>query len=164
MNGLPLNAATRVSAMLALSGLALLAGAQQPSATLRVSAVVAPRVTLTTRTPETLQITELDRERGYVDISVPTEIVLESNLPRGVLLDVRVPQGLFTAMRIDGDTAADLPGEGGMIAVRWDTPTSGGPLRLRWKYRFVLDRAVPPGRYDWPVQVAWQALPAMAAR
>ena len=164
MNGTLLATATRACTILTLPGLALMAAAQQPAATLRVSAIVAPRVSVTASAPQTLQITDLDRKRGYVQIAQPAEIRIESNVPDGVLLDVRVPRGLFTAVRIDGDTTADLSGEGGMIAVRWNTPTSGGPVRMRWQYRFLLDPALPPGSYEWPVQVAWQTLPPTAVR
>jgi hypothetical protein len=92
-------------------------------------------------------------------VRTPTDITVQSNGRFGVLLDVRVPRGLFTGVRVEGDTVADLPGEGGSVTLQWNASPSTDPQRLRWTYRFMLDPALPPGRYTWPVQLAGQPAP-----
>jgi hypothetical protein len=133
--------------------------AEQAATSMRVSVVIPPRVRLAAQAPTQLEVTIQDVARGYVEVRTPTDIAVRSNGAFGVLLDVRVPRGLFTGMRIEGDTVADLPGEGGTVTLQWVAPTAGGERQLRWTYRFALDPAVQPGRYVWPVQLAGQPAP-----
>lgn len=131
---------------------------QQVNTSLRIDAVVAPRVTVRAEAPTILWINEQDLARGFVEVSTPTNAAVSSNGAFGVLLELRVPRGLFTSVRMQGDLNAELPGEGGTVTLQWIAPASGGSRLLKWTYRFGLDPTLPAGRYDWPVQVLGQAM------
>lgn len=132
--------------------------AHEATTSLRVSVVVPPRVTLAVTTPGQLVVTEADLARGHVEVTEPTSVVLESNGPDGVRLDVQSAGELFSGIELTEEgVTTRLPAEGGLLTVRWTTPTSQGTRRLRWKWRFLLRPGIGAGTYVWPLSIT--ALP-----
>ena len=158
--------ARAVLCTVALAGLGPLLLADQVNAPLQVSAVVAPRIALSVQAPAQLAISARDIERGHVDVTEPTRISVQSNAPGGVLLDVQTAAGMFTGLELTAEgTVTRLPAEGGMITLRWPTPTSEGRREQAWHWRLLLRPDVVAGSYAWPLRISAQPLqPVLAAR
>lgn len=121
------------------------ARAESTSATLRVSAVVLPHVSLQ-QDSAPVDITAADIQRGYRDVS--RQYTVTTNEPGRVLLQLNPRLGLTEGVDIAGLRAplhmADSTVEVSQPFAREFTLT----------YRLWLNAAVRPGSYALPVQVA----------
>jgi hypothetical protein len=121
------------------------ARAESTSATLQVSAVVLPHVSLQ-QDASPVAITAADIERGYRDVS--RRYTLVANEPQRVLLQLNPRLGLTAGVDIAG-LRAPLHMTESTLEV--SHPVAG---EFTLTYRLWLSAAAQPGRYALPVQVA----------
>lgn len=123
------------------------------------SALMSVRVQVQARTllnvesqPPSLDLTEADLARGYVEVPAAARIRVRSNDPNGYLLDFEVAAGPFTAIEVTGlGPAAQISATGGWLA----QPFAGTqPVTSELTYRFLLAGNVRPGTYPWPVSLS----------
>ena len=109
--------------------------------------------------PGGLEIAQADLDRGYVDVSVPVQLSITSNDPRGAILMLAATSDYVDRTDVTGllDGSVVLGREGGVVAV-----PSGGPGRQQnahtLRFRFFLTKSTPVGRHAWPIQVSTQIL------
>jgi hypothetical protein len=100
-------------------------------------------------TPGTVQVTEADVARGYVDVATPVEIVAESAALPGFGIVLTRTGDAFRGARVHGPGGdAQLTS---VLALTWQP--RGRREILRMHFRLLLAPQLPPGRYAWPVQV-----------
>lgn len=105
--------------------------------------------------PRSLPISELDVERGYVDVDDASSLVLTSNTASGYELSVAFDQRLVSrvAVRIQGSTL-EAASQGSWLHV--DAPKMiEAPVRVG--YRLYLAPGAHSGTYRWPVALAFAA-------
>jgi hypothetical protein len=130
------------------------AGAAEVSAELRVSATVIARAIAEVQTaPETLEITEEDVRRGWVETQQSSRVRIRSNDRNGYRLAFRVSGAPVRAIQIRGlgdeSTLGLREGEGSLTRPhpgRFDTTAD-------LTFRFVLEDDAAPGVYAWPVMI-----------
>ena len=133
---------------------ALPARAGSVSASLAVSVVVPPRAILSVESePSSLQITEEDVMRGYVEVPKASRVQVRTNTPSGWLAELQVLQGPYRSIEVSGLGApTQVNANGGWIAQPYPGTTRPVPLELG--YRFLLSPDARPGVYPWPVALA----------
>ncbi|WP_332816276.1 hypothetical protein [Ramlibacter sp.] len=139
----------------ALFGLLLAAAAlaHAGSASLQVSAVVAPRVSAVVEdSPRVIQVAAADVTRGYVDFDAPVVIHLRSNLAHAFVLQMQ--SDTSAVARIEARTLAGpaQPTAGGLLV-----PPAAGQRQIVVRLRFVLAPDTAPGHYPWPLRLAGTA-------
>ncbi len=126
--------------------LLLPAGAAHSGAQLVLSAVVAKNAHVAVRHhPATIQLSEADIARGYVDVASGPHIDVSTNSREGLLVSFLASGDAVRAVQLRG-TAGDsilLPGPARGVAKH----------RIEPGYRLILTPAARPGTYAWPVQV-----------
>lgn len=124
-------------------------------ASFSVSTVVMPRTAiLAASMPEALEISSSDVERGFVDVTTQSTLVVTNNSPGGFELDVWPVGSVFSSVAVYGVGAdAQLDADGGSICLRGRT---GPSMPMRLAFRFKLAAGTVPGRYRWPLQFAIQ--------
>jgi hypothetical protein len=106
--------------------------------------------------PKDLAISAADLERGYIDVSEPTAVVIHSNSALGFALEVLPVVPIAASMIVRGcDAQASLGAEGGTIVQRWQHTNT---MRLSLHFRLLLAPGLAPGRYPWPVQLSVRPL------
>jgi hypothetical protein len=133
---------------------ALPARAGSVSASLAISVVVPPRAILSVESePSSLQITEEDVVRGYVEVPKASRVQVRTNTPSGWLAELQVLQGPYRLIEVTGLSApTQVNASGGWIAQPYPGTTRPVPLELG--YRFLLSPDAKPGVYPWPVALA----------
>jgi hypothetical protein len=123
-----------------------------------VSATVEPYASLVIRgAPDVLTVTPADVARGYLDLPQPLGLRVQSNSRSGYLLTVSNSLPGLAGLRIDGlGDPVSLEAAGGSIAEHWTTPEHTAAVTLR--LRLLLDAAVTPGTYPWPLHLSAAAL------
>ncbi len=123
-----------------------------------VSAIVEPYASLAVRSqPDLLTLTAADVARGYVDVPQPIAVQVHSNSRDGYLLTLSSSLVGVTGLRIDGlGDPVSLDASGGSIAERWTSSEHTAEVTLH--LRLLLDTAVTPGTYPWPLHLAAAAL------
>ena len=136
------------------------APAAQPSAArLTISATVRPwhRVELAGG-PSTVQVTEADIQRGYVDLLEPTRLLVLSNARNMYRFEVLIDSGLARAvdLMVRNETYALGAGGGGILL----QGTVRSPARddFEVRYRLHLADGVRPGTYAWQPAVSLTVL------
>ena len=104
--------------------------------------------------PRTVEITEADIARGYVDVAVPSRLEIRSNSHAGYMLtfETQADFARGTEVRGLGDTAA-LGRSGGVLSV----PGSGAGMQqrlLELSFRVLLSQQARPGVHPWPMQLS----------
>ena len=122
------------------------AGAAHSGAQLMLSAVVAKTAQVSIREhPASIQVTDADIARGYVDVANGPRIDVSTNSREGLVVSFLAGGDAIRAVQLRG-TAGDsilLPGPArGMVR-----------HRIEPGYRLILAPAARPGTYAWPVQV-----------
>ena len=113
--------------------------------------------------PAALQISEVDIQRGFVDVLQATQFTVRSNSPSGFALEVltlspALTSPVLTSMTVAGlESEQSLGAQGGTIVERWQKPQA---VKLSLKFRFTLAPGVRAGRYEWPVRLAVRPLEA----
>ncbi len=132
---------------------ALPAHAGSISASLSVTVVVPARAVLSVESqPPSLQITEADIARGYVETPGASLLRVRTNSPAGWLLEFQPLQGPYRALEVTGlGSTAQVSAAGGWLA----QPYAGKTLvTASLGYRFFLSADARPGLYPWPVALS----------
>ena len=119
-----------------------------------VAAVVGPRATLAVRSqPAALVISAADVTRGYLDVTTPTEVEVQSNTVEGYVLEFVSGLDGVTALDVDGlDQPVRLAGDGGSVVGHWSSAQRTAHMTLH--FRFTLSPSIRPGTYSWPLHLA----------
>lgn len=137
-----------------LLGVLPAADAAEASAELRVSATVIARAIADVQTaPETLEITEEDVRRGWVEAEQTSRVRIRSNDRNGYRMVFRVLGAPVRAIQVKGlgdDSTLGLrDGEGSLTR-----PHSGRfATTADLTFRFLLDEDAAPGIYAWPLTI-----------
>jgi hypothetical protein len=129
------------------------AGARDVHSDFSVSATVRAAANLQLQSaPDGLRITLADVQRGFIDVSQPTEFTVRSNSPTGFALEVlTVASPLLSSMVVEGlNSDLALGADGGTIVQRWQHPQT---MNLSLRFRFVLAPGLVPGNYPWPLRL-----------
>jgi hypothetical protein len=140
------------SALLCLCASAAL-NAGETHATLTIAVTVPPvsRLQVVSQAT-TVEITALDLQRGYVELSEPTLLNVYSNAHDGFALEVLPMSPVIRAIAVRGlGSEADLGPEGGRIIERWQHPQA---TSLSLTFRLALAPGAVPGIYPWPLHLA----------
>jgi hypothetical protein len=124
------------------------------SASLSVSVVVPPRAILSVDSePASLEISDEDVARGFVEVPRATRVQVRTNTPNGWLAELQVAQGPYRTIEVTGLGApTQVTASGGWIPQPY--PGTTRPVSLEVGYRFLLSADVRPGVYPWPVTLA----------
>jgi hypothetical protein len=121
------------------------------SAEVRVTATVKRVLQVTTEYQAgTVQVSQKDMQRGYVDVPAGTVYRVRTNDPRGYLLHFHHMGGPFSAVSIsDGARQVELAGMSALVP----ETSAGGPggERKEISYRLFLSSEARPGSYPWPL-------------
>jgi hypothetical protein len=128
--------------------------AETASAAFQVSVNLAHYVKLNVVSqPRSIEVSEADIARGYVDVPMPVQVSVQSSSPHGVtILFARVGdhvrgarvQGLGREVRLDSEAE-----------MNWK-PAAQGEL-AQFHFRLQLAPELGAGRYPWPIQVSMSA-------
>ena len=149
--------ANRILGVLAGVGLALsvskTAQAGTASGSMSVNVTVQARALINiVSQPSSLEITQNDVRRGYVDVPAATRGTVRTNSPNGYLVGFETAQGPYKAIEVKGLGAdAQIGAAGGWIPQAF---TGLAPTTLELSYRFILAENAAPGSYAWPVSVS----------
>jgi hypothetical protein len=144
-------------ALLAAAGAAPWDG-HAAEATLRVSAVVPRHTSIRLAPPSSLTISEADVARGYVEVTAPVQVAIQSNVQQGYTLVFQNESEQVRQAVVQGLAAALVVGSGGVSASR---PAAGGGMwreTLQLRVRFDLSPQARPGVHAWPLQVSMMSL------
>jgi hypothetical protein len=146
-----------------LAGVCVAANAREARTSFTVSATVNPMARIEQQSePAQIEITAADLRRGYLDVPLPTTLLVRSNSPSGFALDLQTIVPMLESVIVHG-LAGDqsLGAEGGSIVQRWrDGETSRGAQSrsLSLRFRLVLLPGLQAGTYPWPVRMAVRPL------
>ena len=122
-----------------------------------VSVIVMPRTAiLAASMPDALEVSARDVERGFVEVTRESPIVVTNNSPGGFELDVWPVGSIFSAVTVYGIGAdVSIGADGGSIFLRG---RHGAAIPMRLNFRFRLPPGTLPGRYPWPLQFGIQPI------
>ena len=127
------------------------AGAAHSGAQLALSAVVAKNAQLSVRDhPSSIEVSETDIARGYIDVATGPRIEVRTNSREGLLVTFLASGEAVRSVQLrgTGGESIQLPG-----------PVRGvANHRIEPAYRLILAPSARPGTYAWPVQVVATAL------
>jgi hypothetical protein len=130
-------------------------GPKSGSATIQVSATVAPLTTLKTiRQQSAITVTERDIARGYVDAPAASRIEIRTNNPHGCMLVVEGLNGPFRESVVRGMEREVQIGPGPSFV---PMPHARGAVTMELSYRFFLSGKAKPGTYSWPLTISSQS-------
>ena len=142
---------------IAASGFYIIGGEQSTRAAesrsvLTVAATILPVARIQSESaPTQIIVSADDIRRGYVDVSQPTSLQVNSNSPNGIALDLMILSPMLTSMIVSGlDSAQALGPDGGTLIQRWQRPQS---VRLLLRFKLMLAPGLAPGRYPWPLRL-----------
>jgi hypothetical protein len=128
----------------------LAAGAGELRTQFSVTATVSPRASVEPLTqPAQLSISEVDVERGYVDVAAAYRV--SSNDPSGYMVRLAPRVGLTRSVEVAGLSSPIVMTDQVVEVVQ---PAARRPQRLDLRFRLVLDDSAVPGTYAMPVQVS----------
>lgn len=122
------------------------------SAHLKVSATVLPYTSLNVlNRSRSLEITEADISRGYVDIRAASSVEVTTNARDGYYLAFECFESAFRQVRVDGlGRTTTIASGSGIVPM----PHSGKVVRMELSYRFILAENAKPGSYPWPMTIS----------
>ena len=122
-----------------------------------VSATVRPVATLEQQSePVAITLSAQDVERGFIDISDPTQLRVHSNSREGYIIELLAVSPMFSSIAVHGlGSDVTLGAEGGSIVQRWDRAQS---VSLALTFRLKLAAGLQPGQYPWPLRMRVRAL------
>jgi hypothetical protein len=128
----------------------LVAGSGDLRARFSVTATVSPRASVEPLSqPAQLSISEVDVQRGYVDVA--TAYRVSSNDPSGYMVRLAPRIGLTRSVEVAGLSSPIVMTDQVVEVVQ---PAARRPQRLDLRFRLVLDENAVPGTYAMPVQVS----------
>lgn len=162
----PASSSRLASIALALLALAGLLGAAQARADSQSSGTgsasagvmfvihIPPVLRLKTDAPPSLRVTSVDIARGYVDTSVPQEVLVTCNTQReyALRIELRVPR--FGRVTMLEQQRSQSFGAEGLTLYRPRASPGVTQASYRFNYRFELPADMAPGDYPWPLAVS----------
>lgn len=146
---------------LALAGAAALAAgapaqgqAAQSSLSLSVTAVIPRRTSIRIVQPPAVTVSEGDVARGLVEVSVPVEVLVQSNAAEGYALVFERHGDDFAQVQVQGLAEPLEFTSGSAVANR---PAAGRGLwrdQVLLRFRFRLAPGTRAGEHRWPVQIS----------
>ena len=128
----------------------LVAGAGESRAQFSVTATVSPRASVEPLTqPAQLSISQVDVERGYVDVAAAYRV--SSNDPSGYMVRLAPRTGLTRAVEVAGLSSPVVVTDQSVEVIQ---PAALRPQRLDLRFRLVLAENAVPGTYAMPVQLS----------
>ena len=128
----------------------LVAGAGESRVQFSVTATVSPRASVEPLTqPAQLSISQVDVERGYVDVAAAYRV--SSNDPSGYMVRLAPRIGLTRSVEVAGLSSPIVMTDQVVEVVQ---PAARRPQRLDLRFRLVLDENAVPGTYAMPVQLS----------
>jgi len=128
----------------------LAAGAGDTRTQFSVTATVSPRASVEPLSqPAQLSISQVDVERGYVDVAAAYRV--SSNDPSGYMVRLAPRIGLTRSVEVAGLSSPIVMTDQVVEVVQ---PAARRPQRLDLRFRLVLDESAVPGTYAMPVQVS----------
>ena len=128
----------------------LAAGAGELRTQFSVTATVSPRASFEPLTqPALLSISQVDVERGYVDVAAAYRV--SSNDPSGYMVRLAPRIGLTRSVEVAGLSSPIVMTDQVVEVVQ---PAARRPQRLDLRFRLVLDESAVPGTYSMPVQLS----------
>ena len=147
------------AALVAALFLAISLGTQETyaatnTASLTVSARVLPylQFKVLSQTSE-ITITEVDIQRGYLDVSSASHLQVKTNSTAGYLLSFEGALWPFKGVQIQG-LANPVQLTSGYAVVQ--QPSAKGTWTMDLSYRFILSGDTKPGSYSWPLSISVQ--------
>lgn len=137
----------------------VLAEAGSSEAKLAVSATVMKHASLKVLAqPVSVVVTAADIAHGYVDVSSPSQVAIQSNSQNGYLL-VFATEGEFMRQTLVSGLGNDvqLDGAGGGVARSPEGPGMS-KATLALMFRFILSESARQGVYAWPMRLSVAAL------
>jgi hypothetical protein len=101
-----------------------------------------------------LRVTREDIARGYVETSLPQEVLVTCNLPREYSLRLEMSNPLFKRVTLSEARQSRSFGTEGLTLTQPPTPPSTSQATHRFHYRFELPADLAPGDYPWPLTLA----------
>ena len=128
----------------------LAAGAGDTRTQFSVTATVSPRASVEPLSqPAQLSISQVDVERGYVDVAAAYRV--SSNDPSGYMVRLAPRIGLTRSVEVAGLSSPIVMTDQVVEVVQ---PAARRPQRLDLRFRLVLDESAVPGTYAMPVQLS----------
>src|SRR2546425_1918268 len=130
--------------------------ADTASATMAISVQVIGRTLLTVgQQPASVEVTENDIQRGYIDVPAAVAFQVRSNARDGYSLQFEPVSGPFAQAKVtwENNTAA-VGADGSWLTHGYQQGTQTGRLDVR----LVLAADATPGSYSWPVRFAANSL------
>jgi hypothetical protein len=126
------------------------------SATMAISVQVIGRTLLTVaQQPASVEVTQNDIQRGYIDVPAAVAFQVRSNAREGYSLQFEPVNGPFAQARVTWDNSTAAVGADGSWLTRgYQQGTTTGRLDVR----LVLAADATPGSYSWPVRFAANSL------
>jgi len=118
---------------------------------IEVGAVVLARAVIERETsPASIEVSEADVARGYVEVRSGTRLIVANSSPLGYALDVWPATSVFTSADLTtAGSIATIAQDGGTVMERG----AHGPSSLVvLDVRFKLAPGVAPGHYPWPLR------------
>lgn len=147
--------ALAMAATLAI-GLAPPAKAADGTARVGVGATVLKHVSLRVlQLPDTIQITEADIARGYVDVSTPSRLEIRSNSPAGFMLSIESQADFARGTEVRGSGGTTALGRfGGVLSVKGGDAGGMHTTPVELSFRVLLSNEAQPGQHAWPLQIS----------
>jgi hypothetical protein len=101
-----------------------------------------------------LRVTPEDIARGYIQTSVPQEVQVTFNVPRGYALRIDVVVPRFKRVTVSEQSDSRSFGAEGLTLLEPPTPPATSQASHRFLYRFELPADMTPGDYPWPIAVS----------
>jgi len=130
--------------------------ADSASATMAISVQVIGRTLLTVGSqPASVEVTQSDIQRGYIDVPAAVAFQVRSNAREGYSLQFEPVSGPFAQAKVtwENSTAA-IGADGSWLTHGYQQGTMAGRLDVR----LVLAAGATPGSYSWPVRFAAESL------
>lgn len=154
----------RTRALLAMAAVLAATGGQcapasgEASAALRVGAVVARHASIRMAQPLSVTLTEADVARGYVDISTPVEVTVQSNVQQGYALVFERQGDHVRQVHVHGLRGEVMVGDTGASSARAATGPGMWRELLQLRFRFDLATGTRPGQHAWPLHISMMPL------
>ena len=122
------------------------------SATMSVSVQVIGRTLLTVaQQPSSVEVTQSDIQRGYIDVPAAVAFQVRSNASEGYSLQFEPVSGPFAQAKVTWENrTASVGADGSWLTHGYQQGTTAGQLDVR----LVLAPDAAPGSYSWPVRFA----------
>lgn len=123
-------------------------------AALTVRAVVPRHASVRMAQPGSLTLSAADIARGYVEVSAPIDVLVQSNVPEGYTLAFECHGTQVREVRVRGLHGDVMVGAAGALSARPATGRGMWRETLQLRLRFELAADARPGEHAWPLHVS----------